>query len=203
MRHSVEEFAEELRKKFPESYNDLNDKDLVELWVKKFPEDKKNINFSQVHYQEEETSNENCNGFKKMFVLILNKNFIYILTMKWIILFIVCVVLFYTNPSLESHKVIGSKEIITVLKDAKLDGVIALFGGGEEFLIDTFKSGIHRRNYYLFSLTEMSLSIDEDSTPQVIGIGILNQVYIFPEAKQELKSQIDMLVSGAKMLFNN
>lgn len=70
MRHSVEEFAEELRKKFPESYNDLNDKDLVELWVKKFPEDKKNINFSQVHYQEEETSNENWNGFKKMFVLI-------------------------------------------------------------------------------------------------------------------------------------
>ena len=80
--------------------------------------------------------------------------------MKWIILFIVCVVLFYTNPSLESHKVNGSKEIITVLKDAKLDGVIALFGGGEEFLIDTFKSGIHRRNYYLFSLTEMSLSIN-------------------------------------------
>lgn len=45
MRHSVEEFAEELRKKFPESYNDLNDKDLVELWVKKFPEDKKILIF--------------------------------------------------------------------------------------------------------------------------------------------------------------
>lgn len=123
--------------------------------------------------------------------------------MKWIISFIICIILFYTNPSLEEHKVVGSKEIITVLKDAKLDGFFSVFGGGEEFLINTFKSGIHRRNYYLFSLTEMSLSIEEDSTPQVIGIGILDQVYIFPEAKQELKSQIDMLVSGAKMLFNN
>lgn len=123
--------------------------------------------------------------------------------MKWIISLIVCIILFYTNPSVEEHKVVGSKEIIAVLKDAKLDEFFSAFGGGEEFLIDTFKSGIHRRNYYLFSLTEISLSNEEDSSPQVIGIGILNQVYIFPEAKQELKSQIDMLKSGAKMLFNN
>jgi hypothetical protein len=43
---TISEFAEKIRTKYPKVYNDLSDKDLVDLWVKKYPKDKEFINFS-------------------------------------------------------------------------------------------------------------------------------------------------------------
>lgn len=42
-KYSVSEFANYIRAKHPDAYNDLSDDKLVELWLKKFPDDKNKI----------------------------------------------------------------------------------------------------------------------------------------------------------------
>jgi len=42
-KYSVSEFTNEIRNKYPKAYNDLSDKKLLELWIKKFPNDIKQI----------------------------------------------------------------------------------------------------------------------------------------------------------------
>ena len=44
--YSIDQFAKKIRKKYPTSYNDLSDEELVQLWIKKYPKDKEFINFS-------------------------------------------------------------------------------------------------------------------------------------------------------------
>jgi len=39
MKYTVEEFANEIRELYPGNYDDLSDKKLVELWLKKYPND--------------------------------------------------------------------------------------------------------------------------------------------------------------------
>lgn len=46
MKYSIKEFAKEIRKSYPKSYNDLSDDELVRLWIKKNPKDRKKIDFS-------------------------------------------------------------------------------------------------------------------------------------------------------------
>jgi hypothetical protein len=43
MKYSIKQFANEIRQKNPNSYDDLSDQKLVELWVKKHPDDKDKI----------------------------------------------------------------------------------------------------------------------------------------------------------------
>ena len=40
---TLSEFAKDIRSKYPGSYDDLSDDKLVELWLKKFPEDRDKI----------------------------------------------------------------------------------------------------------------------------------------------------------------
>ena len=57
MKYSIEEFAEEIRKLFPGDYGDLKDNDLVELWLKKYPQDAAKIALN-TEYTEEEFAQE-------------------------------------------------------------------------------------------------------------------------------------------------
>jgi len=47
MKYSIKEFAQEIRKTYPNDYNDLSDDELVHLWLKKYPKDKNKIDFSK------------------------------------------------------------------------------------------------------------------------------------------------------------
>lgn len=42
-KYSVSEFANEVRNKYPDVYDDLSDEKLIEFWIKKFPNDKNKI----------------------------------------------------------------------------------------------------------------------------------------------------------------
>jgi hypothetical protein len=46
MKYTKSEFAQEIRRLYPNDYNDLSDKDLVSLWLNKFPNDKGKIKSS-------------------------------------------------------------------------------------------------------------------------------------------------------------
>jgi hypothetical protein len=169
---NITEFANKIRKKYPNSYNDLSDNELVKLWVKKYPDDGGYI------------INENTNS----------------LSLKWPLIIILGVILFLTNPSLSKHKVAVANEGMGILKETKLDGIFELFGGGEEFTENLFKSSTKRQNYFFFSLTEFDMGEDYGGS-NVIGIGALGYVYIFPQVREEILSQIGTLKSGAGLFF--
>ena len=46
MKYTIKEFAKEIRKLYPGDYDDLTDEKLVELWLKKYPNDREKIEFS-------------------------------------------------------------------------------------------------------------------------------------------------------------
>ncbi|WP_283421905.1 TM2 domain-containing protein [Chryseobacterium profundimaris] len=52
MKKNINEFAFELRNKYPNTYNDLEDDELVKLWLKKFPGDKSKIIDLEDHLQQ-------------------------------------------------------------------------------------------------------------------------------------------------------
>jgi len=41
--YTISEFAQKIRAKYPGSYDDLSDKKLIELWLKKYPKDKEHV----------------------------------------------------------------------------------------------------------------------------------------------------------------
>jgi hypothetical protein len=42
-KYTISEFAQKIRAKYPGSYDDLSDKKLIELWLKKYPKDKEHV----------------------------------------------------------------------------------------------------------------------------------------------------------------
>lgn len=44
-KYTIEEFADQIRSKYPNAYDDLEDDKLIELWLKKFPNDEEKIIF--------------------------------------------------------------------------------------------------------------------------------------------------------------
>ena len=45
MKYTINEFASQIRNQYPNDYDDLTDEKLVELWLKKYPEDIEKIDF--------------------------------------------------------------------------------------------------------------------------------------------------------------
>ncbi len=110
--------------------------------------------------------------------------------MKWILL--LGVLLFFTNPSVEKHKSAVAEELIEIFNyNGELD-----LGSFEVFAIELMKTGVDRKDYYLFSLTKMKNILNEDSEPIIIGIGILGQVYLFPQVKQGFKEGSKEVLMG-------
>jgi hypothetical protein len=196
-KYTIEEFADKIRRKYPNAYDDLSDNELVRLWLEKYPNDRKHIlsNAEQLdlddeEYEEEEeslsmNSNENSNS------------------LTWLLVIVSAAVLFFTNPSLEKHKNVSANDMMSILKESKTYDLMNTFyfGKGEDLLISSIKGGIHRSNYFLFSLTTIYISDDKDT--EVIGIGILGMVFIFDDAKQELKSKIKSYDSAAGLFFGS
>jgi hypothetical protein len=120
-------------------------------------------------------------------------------TSIWYILLIIVAVLFFTNPSLEDHQDATAKVASEILQETEIDGLLNIFGNAEDLFIKGIKSETKRNDYFLFSVTE--IPIDEESGPTIIGVGILGYVHIFDEVKQELISKIELLKSGAGLLF--
>jgi hypothetical protein len=69
-KYTESEFANKIRDKYPDAYDDLSDDELLKIWLRKYPNDEELINFYNVHYEEEETSDGIWNGIKKLVVFI-------------------------------------------------------------------------------------------------------------------------------------
>ena len=66
MKYSIKQFANEIRQKYPNSYDDLSDQKLIELWVKKHPDDKNKIRNEKIDFEKwlKEGLNEGLYRFK-------------------------------------------------------------------------------------------------------------------------------------------
>lgn len=67
MKYTVKEFAKEIRNLYPSDYDDLTDENLVELWIKKFPNDREKIEFSQNHRNQNAESHVSFGFVKYLF----------------------------------------------------------------------------------------------------------------------------------------
>ena len=63
-KYTIEEFADQIRIKYPNSYDDLEDDKLIELWLKKFPNDEEKIIF-------ESGAPKKSNKWKYLWVILL------------------------------------------------------------------------------------------------------------------------------------
>ena len=77
--YTIPEFAKKIRTQYPGSYDDISDKKLIELWLKKYPKDKE-------HVIEESNSGDGSFSY------------------KWILGILFIVALFFTNPNSNDHK---------------------------------------------------------------------------------------------------
>lgn len=64
MKYTIREFAQEIRNNYPNDYDDLSDKELVNLWLKKYPKDKNKVNLNS---HEESKISLKPNGSKSVF----------------------------------------------------------------------------------------------------------------------------------------
>jgi hypothetical protein len=195
-KYTISQFAKKIRDKHPGSYDDLTDNQLVNLWLEKHPKDKHFIYIDEDEDDEGNYEDEDDGGDEDSICNDSN-------TSRWVLIIISIIVLFFTNPSLEKHKDKAANEAMAVFKESKVYGMLNSFsfGKGDELILNSIKGGTHRNNYFLFSLTTMQLSKENETT--TIGIGILGVVYIFDDAKQELKSQIDSYDSAAGLFLGS
>ncbi|MBN8837690.1 MAG: hypothetical protein J0I09_10540 [Sphingobacteriia bacterium] len=82
--YSISEFAQEIRKQYPGDYDDLTDAKLVELWLKKYPNDKNKVALNSVASAIPEKKENNNNNSSKY--------------IKYIIIVIILFIAFKTNP---------------------------------------------------------------------------------------------------------
>ena len=111
-------------------------------------------------------------------------------------LLILGAVLFFTNPSIEKHKEeVGNECAEIILNEVNPNGESNIFiDYGKNIMVELIESAVNRNNFYLFSLSEVKLPTESRS--RTIGIGILGYVYVFPDAKKELKSRFKQLKSS-------
>jgi hypothetical protein len=186
-KYTISQFAKKIRNKYPGAYDDLTDSQLVNLWLEKYPKDKHFINKDDDDDDNEyEDNKSNASN-----------------TGSWALIIISIIVLIFTNPSLEKHKDKTANEAMAVFKESKVYEVFNSFsfGTGNELILNFIKGGTHRNNYFLFSTTTIQLSEENEST--TIGIGILGVVYIFDDAKQELKNLIETYDSVGNLFLGN
>lgn len=181
MKYTVSEFAQEIRKMYPGDYDDLSDSKLVELWLKKYPNDREKISLLNIRQTPFMPSKKQTSKESSSLSSVL-------------VLAVISVILIFSNPSQEKHV----KEATIVIKNAinksssknlfgKLGNDDALIGGlgllfGDGLVDGLVPKFISRKNYLLFSLTSLSY----DGKDQIIGIGILGNVFISDKVEQEL-----------------
>ncbi len=126
---------------------------------------------------------------------------------QWLILVGILAVLGLTNPDKETHvkeatnsakhalKLITSKGM---LKENALGSILGMAFGGA--VVEGAASElIERKNYLFFSLTTFLF----DGRDQIIGLGILGNVFIFEQFQEIIKTNFEKLHGGSNESANN
>lgn len=180
MKYTVKEFAREIRKIYPRDYDDLTDEKLVELWLKKYPNDKEKVDLDQIVQS-----------------IIPQKRKSYT---KYILIAIILAIAYFTNPSFKDHKntildevfypivdKVGAEVGISDLSSLNFFGV-DVHAGIKEYLDNSHD--IIYKDYYIIS------TIEYDSHP--VSYGAFGIVFIPPQVKNEMNDQVKSMIDSAK-----
>jgi hypothetical protein len=181
MKYSVDEFAGEIRKSYPGDYDDLNNERLVDLWLRKYPDDIDKIYLEDDEYfdeKEEPAYDQNKTNY-----------------FGWLMTIAIFFILIYTNPDEEKHILEASsslKRAINNFSTSGLDdednlgvGVLGLLFG--ESLVDGVAPKIiSRENYLLFSIT----TLNAEGNSYKVGIGILDNVIISSKLENKVEEYL-------------
>lgn len=185
MKYTVKEFACEIRKIYPKDYDDLTDEKLVELWLRKYPNDISKVNMNEVGQSEVST--------KKVRYL------------KYALIIIILLVAITTKPGFRDHKntILNEVFIPIIEKTGSEVGIkdlssISFLGldmrkGLKEYIDNT--NEITFKDYILIS------TVEYDS--QTISYGVLGIVFIMPQFKNEVDKQAKKMLDGAKSFFKS
>lgn len=163
--YTEKEFAYNIRSKYPGSYDDLSDADLVELWLKKFPKDRNKV----IPDLKDES-----NG-----------------SYGWILFLILLAVMFFTNPSAMKHRSAVNESVQRILgnKVEKYEFLKNLMDN--DYVKNLIEAGLNtnvkRTNYFIFSLTEINFG-EGDSV--IVGMGIFGYVHIFSGFEDEVENML-------------
>lgn len=183
MKYTVKEFAREIRKIYPNDYDDLSDRNLVDLWLKKYPNDIQKVDLNQSG--QSEIQNRRGGAF------------------KYFLLIIILVVAFFSKPNFRDHKnSLIDKVLLPVVDNAGSElGIKGL--SSLSFLGMDVRTGIKEyldnsedivfKDYYLISMTEYD--------GQTITYGAFGTVYIPPQVKHELNKKMKSALNDTKSFF--
>jgi len=162
MKYSIKEFANQIRNLYPNDYNDLTDDKLVELWLKKYPNDITKINLIQtetVRYISKE---------EPIYSSSSNNSYI-----KYIIIAIICFIAFKTNPTSQDFIDAGVEQYSKKSGNTGNDTLISGLAGA--FL----ENNINRTDFYVCSYFDFKLddSLITNTHVKVKAFGIFGHVF--------------------------
>jgi hypothetical protein len=162
MKYSIKEFANQIRNLYPNDYNDLTDEKLVELWLKKYPNDISKINLIQtetVRYISKE---------EPIYSSSSNNSYI-----KYIIIAIICFIAFKTNPTSQDFIDAGVEQYSKKSGNTGNDTLISGLAGA--FL----ENNINRTDFYVCSYFDFKLddSFITNTHVKVKAFGIFGHVF--------------------------
>lgn len=180
MKYTIKEFAREIRIIYPRDYDDLSDRNLLELWLKKYPNDRIKVDLEQINQSD---------------ISQKSKSFA-----KYILLAVLLVIGYFTKPSVQDHKntildevlypiadKVGTEVGISDLASLNIFGV-DVHAGIKEYLDNSHD--ITFKDYYFISTTEY------DS--HTVSYGAFGIVYIPPQVKNEMNNQVKSMIDNAK-----
>jgi hypothetical protein len=137
MKYSVTEFAQEIRKLYPGDYDDLSDNKLVELWLKKYPNDVEKINL----YKNEKES-----------PIIYPKSKLGGRIFKTVMVLGVVIISYFTNPSKKEfiEKALSEYAKINGIDQATSSLANVIFG-------EPLEDIVVRHDYYIFSTYQIEI----------------------------------------------
>lgn len=174
MKYTVTEFAKEIRKLYPGEYDDLKDKKLVKLWLKKYPEDLKKVDFTN----ETKIKSKSRKEGKQETIVYHRSNWVRQLLFGLALLF-VFFISFLKNPTSDDFtKQLEFKYNEKFKNELKQDGLVEGILGMFSTALDYYLNSDYKRSDFLFfSIYHQKV----ENTAKVIAIGFWDNFFFLEE----------------------
>jgi hypothetical protein len=192
MKYTLNEFAEEIRKSYPGEYDDLKDKELVSLWLKKYPQDSKKVDFPG----EQRIKSKSRTAGTQETIVYHRSNWVRQLLFGLALLFLFFISYLKNPTSDDFTKELEFKYNEKFKNELKQDGLVeGIFGMFSTALDFYLNSDYKRTDLLFFSIYHREVA----NTPKVIAIGFWDNFYFLEEPFSEISQKYENLdnVSGS------
>jgi len=174
MKYTVSEFAAKIRRLYPGDYEDLPDDKLVELWLRKHPNDRGKVDFTE---EPEIKSKSRAAGIQET-IVYQRSNWVRQLLFGLALLFLFFISYLKNPTSDDFTKQLEFKYNEKFKNELKQDGLVeGIFGMFSTALDHYLNSNYKRSDLLFFSIYHREV----ENTTKVIAIGFWNNFYFLEE----------------------